>query len=85
MSPELETLDQLLGGKMPLPVIRGLYSDDARFANGLSALLHAGDVRLLGQDGADVPRWMWREVLADPSAWPPLVVHLTEVGARRIG
>jgi len=39
MSPELETLDQLLGGPMPLPVIRRLYPDYRAFANGTLALL----------------------------------------------
>ena len=31
MSPELETLDQLLGGDLPLTVIRKLFPDAERF------------------------------------------------------
>lgn len=42
MSPELETLDQLAGGDMPLSLIHGLYPDDAGFICGLSGLLKGG-------------------------------------------
>ena len=62
MSFELETLDQLLGGDMPLAVIRGLYPDDKSFAGGIHALLRCGDVRLFSDDGSEVPRWRWREL-----------------------
>ena len=83
MSPELETLDQLVGGDLPLRVVRGLYPDDAQFSRGLSGLLHAGEVRLV-EDGVDLPQWRWREVLADPGAWPNVQVRLTPAGARRV-
>jgi hypothetical protein len=84
MSPELETLDQLLGGEMPLLVIRGLYRDDARFVAGLSGMLHAGEVRLVNQDGEEVPGHRWREALADPGVCASLRVDITEAGARRV-
>jgi hypothetical protein len=84
MSPELDTLDQLLGGDLPLGVIRRIYPDDTRFAHGLSGLLHTGEVRLVA-DGTELPRWRWREVLAAPDAWPGVWVSLTPAGARRIG
>jgi len=38
MSLQLETLDQLLCGDMPLQIIRGLYPDDSTFAVGIHAL-----------------------------------------------
>lgn len=79
MLPELETSDQLPGGEMPLPVIRGLYRYDSRFDAGLSALLQAGEARLVDQDGEEVPRWSWRELLADLGAWVTLRVDITEV------
>lgn len=82
VSPELETLDQLAGGDMPLPVIRGLYPDDAHFVGGLSSLLHAGEVRLVATDGTELPRWRWREVLADPAVWDGLRVDITRAGER---
>jgi hypothetical protein len=62
MSLELETLDQLLGGDLPLSVIRGLYPDDKSFVVAIHALLCCGDVRLFSVDGADVPAWRWREL-----------------------
>lgn len=84
MSPELETLDQLIGGDLPLIVLRRFYSDDLGFNRGLSGLLRAGEVRL-SLDGMDVPEWRWREVLANPDKWSTLRAHLTSFGARRIG
>ena len=85
VSPELETLDQLLGGDLSLSLIRGLYPDDGRFARGMSDLLHSGEVRLVGEDDTELSRWRWREVLADPSAWNEVHVGITRAGARRIG
>lgn len=84
MSPELETLDQLIGGDMALPLIRGLFLDDDLFVCGLSGLLHAGELRLLGDDGMELAQWRWREVLAEPETWPAIHVSLTPAGARRI-
>lgn len=84
VSPELETLDQLLGGDMPLAVIRRVYSDAAHFSRGLAGLLAAGEVSLVAADGSVVPAWQWRVVLAtDPP--PSMAVSLTPAGAQRIG
>jgi hypothetical protein len=83
-SPEMETLDQLLGGDMPLMVIRQVYPDPARFARGVGGLLAAGEVRLVAADGAEVPPWQWREVLA-ANPLPDMAVSLTPAGAQRIG
>jgi len=81
MSPELETLDQLLGGSLQLAVIRGLYSDDFAFARGIHGLLAAGDVRL--SDGAtEVPQWQWGQALAGDLAG--LRLDITSAGSRRI-
>jgi hypothetical protein len=80
MSPELETLDQLLGGDLPLATIRGLYPDDASFQRGVLGLLQEGDIALIA-DG-DVPQWRWRDVLA---AIPHgFILRLTEQGAKKI-
>jgi len=35
MTPELETLDQLLGGDLSLAIVRQLYSDDEAFKRGV--------------------------------------------------
>ena len=39
MSPEIETLDQLLGGEMPLSAIRQLYPDQSGFEGEMLGLL----------------------------------------------
>lgn len=86
MSAELETLDQLLGGDLPLQIIRDLYPDDETFAKSLQALLRNGDVRLL-MDGVEVPQWRWRE-LNDRSQLmlelPRFRLAATDQGARRV-
>jgi len=86
LSAELETLDQLLGGTLPLKVIRDLYPDDASFARSVHALLRDGDVQLI-TEGAEVPQWQWRELFTEGrilSELPQFRVDLTEQGARRI-
>ena len=85
MSPELDTLDQLLGGDLPLAAVRWVYPDAARFARGLGGLLAAGDVRLVAAGGAAVPAWRWRAVLAAYPPPPGVTVSLTPSGAARVG
>lgn len=85
MSPELETLDQLLGGDLPLQVIRGLYPDAKAFSGGVLALLRNGDVQLL-LDGTEVPRWRWRALFEAGEVnqeMPRLRLTITDQGARR--
>ncbi len=87
MSPELETLDQLFGGDLPLSVVRGFYPDDGSFMQGIHGLLKSGDVRLATQEGVEVPSWQWRELFVDGTvlqAMPTLRIDLTQHGARRI-
>lgn len=81
MSPELETLDQLLSDNMPLAMIRSVYPDDAQFFRGMRGLLVNGDVRLL-QQGMEVPSWRRDEVLR--GEWANVMVTLTDAGATRI-
>ena len=86
-SPELETLDQLLGGDMPLSVIRRAWPDDARFLVGVKALVLARDVLLLAHDGAEVPQWRLRELFDERSVLNELnrfTLHLTQQGNRRV-
>lgn len=87
-SPELETLDQLLGGDLPLAVIRGLFVDDSRFAQAVEAMLHAGEIRLLTAEGEAIPKWQWRVVLHTVSVQSEKSgqrLSITKKGARRIG
>ena len=81
VSPELETLDQIVGGDLSLAVIRTFYPDGPGFVRGMSGLLACGDVRLL-EGGVEVPRWRWREALSgDPAGFSASV---TAAGARRV-
>ncbi len=86
MSPELETLDQLLGGELTLSVVRRLYPDDEDFAKAIHGLLISGDVKLFA--GEEVPQWRWRKLFVE-GAWKceetPLTLVLTDAGAKRMG
>jgi len=88
MSPELETLDQLLGGDLPLKVIHELYLDDDHFRRGVSGLLSSGDVKLLNVDESEVPAWRWRELFGAAAVMnddlPNMKLRITAQGARRI-
>jgi len=86
MTPELEVLDQLQGGELPLEVIAKLFEDRARFVKALSQMLAAGEVSLNDNAGQVIPLWRFQEIersaeVAVPSS---IRVALTEIGARRI-
>jgi hypothetical protein len=86
MSPELETLDQLLSGPLPVVVLRRLYDSDEHFVRGIAAMLHVGEVRLL-ENGTNVPSFRWQSVL-EPSEregrTEKLELEITDAGLRRI-
>jgi hypothetical protein len=82
MSPELETLDQLLGGDAPLSLIRDLYENPEHFTRAMIAMLEAAEVRVVGSDGIEIPRWRWHDVLSSQFG---AKVSITAAGVRRIG
>jgi hypothetical protein len=83
MSPELETLDQLLGGdELPVSIIRNLFADNDQFIHSITMMLAAGEVRLLENGQQDVPQWRWRDALTTNSESTRLMI--TETGTRRI-
>jgi hypothetical protein len=87
MSPELETLDQLQGGDLPLKVVEALYPDAEAFRKGVLGLLSAGDVRLLTIDQTGVPTWRWTELFVGGAVMKELgsmKLSITAQGARRI-
>jgi hypothetical protein len=87
MSPELETLDQLLGSDLSLAIVLRLYSDAAAFKLGVHGLIASGDVCLLTTDGMEVSNWRCRELFIDGTVMQDLEqmrLRITPQGARRI-
>jgi hypothetical protein len=85
MSPELELIDQLLGGDLPLPVVCGLFTDDDRARRALRSYVSKGVISLTtGKEGV-LPQWKCDELFRDAE---PLAEHveirvlLTREGAR---
>lgn len=87
MSPELETLDQLLGGDLSLELIRRLYPNAPAFRGGVLGLIAGGDVCLLTSDDIQMPHWRCRELFADDadmSEISQMKLRITAQGAGRI-
>ena len=88
MSPELETLDQLLTGPLPLAIIRRVFPDSDAFTRGVLGLLTSGDVRLLENESQnEVPGWRWRELFIDGNVIQMLgnfELHITDQDAGRV-
>jgi hypothetical protein len=83
----METLDQLLGGNLPLATIRGLYPTIEAFRKGILGLLSGGDVRLRSPDGKDVEQWRWRVLFSAQTSVAELDSYrldLTDQGAHKI-
>jgi hypothetical protein len=88
MSPELETLDQLLTHDMPVSLIASLYPTPDSCKKGLLGLLHEGDVVLLDQHDREVPQRRWRELFSPSSLYDGLWnlrLRITPQGAKKIG
>ena len=87
-SPEIETLDQLLGGELSLTVIRRLFPDQGTFAQGTMGLIATGDACLVASAGGDVPLWRCSELFADPrfleKDLDKFQLRITDQGVRRI-
>ena len=87
MSPELETLDQLLCGELSLVIISKLYSDTDRFLRGVHGLLSEGHVCLFTSAGVEVPAWRWRQLFLEGTVVDEIEsfrLEITEHGARRV-
>jgi hypothetical protein len=87
MSPELETLDQLLASDLTLTIVRKLYPDAESFKSGVLGLLSSGDVRILTMDQDEVPKWRWKELFVDDTVMKDLGflrLTITAQGARRV-
>ena len=85
MSPELEVLDQLQGGDLPLSVVSALFADEAQARRALGALLAEGTVALHAADGQPVPTWQLGELARQARPWrmeSRYRLALTDAGAR---
>ena len=88
MSPELEALDQLLGGDMTLAVVASLFPDEAHARRAIAAMVAAGELRLLDAEAAALSPWQVSELERQPGSWRTDTRHrltLTDAGARRVG
>lgn len=86
MSPELETLEQIVDSDMSLQIVRSLYPSDQAFTQGVLGLLRSGDVRLLVA-GEETPKWRWRVLFEEGSVLQELsrfTLAVTEQGIRRL-
>lgn len=87
MTPELEVLDQLLGGDLSLTTIADLFPDQDRCRRAIGAMLKAGEVRILDAGGQELPAWRYREVEAAPDTWSKATTYrlsITDAGAKRV-
>jgi hypothetical protein len=87
MTPELEVLDQLLGGDLSLAVIADLFPSQANCRQAIGAMVKAGDVCILDAEGEALPAWRYRELENAPDTWSrttPYQLSITENGAKRV-
>jgi hypothetical protein len=87
MSPELETLDQLQGGDLPLGIILRVYPDANAFMRGVLGLITNGDVSLLTNNDVEVPSWRCRELFVNGTVMQEMEsmkLRITPQGVRRI-
>jgi hypothetical protein len=86
LSPELETLDQLLGGDLRLEVVARLFPSHEAFQRGIIGLLSSGDVVLVAQ-AEEIPSWRWKQLFSHelvPSETESISVKITAEGVRKI-
>lgn len=82
MSPELEMLEQLLGGDLSAAVVRSVFDDEQRFVRAALAMLNAREINLLDRYGNGIPGWKWAESLEANSGGER--IRITDAGAKRI-
>jgi hypothetical protein len=87
MSQELEVLDQLLGGDLPLEVIAGLFPDRDQCRRAVGAMLAGSEVSVLDSAGRPVPAWRYHELERTTDLWcdgTPYRLSVTAAGAKRV-
>lgn len=86
MSPEIEVLDQLLGGDLPLSVVVDLFADEVHARKAISAMVESGQVELL-ENGTPLPLWRLREVTSQEHSLRTETryqLSITEAGAKKV-
>ena len=87
MEPELEVLDQLLGGDMPVDIIVGLFPDLDRCRRSIGIMLRDGEIELRDQESSLVPLAHYLKLQYLPEFWArgtPYRFGITELGATRV-
>jgi hypothetical protein len=72
LSPELELLEQLTGGDIPLGIASKLFPDTERFLNVVDIFLRSQSVRVIRTESDNerfVQPWELRLLLEIPEAW----------------
>jgi hypothetical protein len=88
MSPEIDVLDQLLGGDMPLGVVASLFPDEADARRAIVAMLAVGELAIFDAEGAALSPWQVGELQRQPGSWREDTQYrltITDKGARRVG
>jgi hypothetical protein len=88
MSLELEVLDQLQGGDLPLRVVASLFPSETHARRAIVAMLAAGELELLSAEGVALAPWQVRNLELQPGSWltdPQYRLSMTDAGARRLG
>jgi hypothetical protein len=83
MSPELETLDQLLSDDLPITMIRQLFPDQPRFEHSIGMMLASGEIELIDSAGNVLSNWLWSKICSEKEQ--AICMRLTPFGAGKIG
>jgi hypothetical protein len=88
-SSEIEILDQLSGGDMPLRILIPLFPSTQHGRIGIGALFDAGEIRVLDAAGQELAKWQRQGLLRLSDAeWTQKAVRLsagvTDHGLKRL-
>ena len=65
-----------------LPSFDPSLNDDQRFVHAALVMLDAREIKLLDEDGLELPKWKWSEILKSNAGNPR--VQITDGGIKRI-
>ena len=88
MTPEIEVLDQLEGGDLPLSEVVSLFPNEEDARRAIVAMVAAGELRLLDVKGVALLPWQLRELERQPGPWRADTRHrvsITDAGSHRFG